>query len=139
MNIRLFTLIPLLSLIFCLAWSPETPVKQDDVAKSIARGKEVYAANCLSCHQISGEGLPGVYPPVAGSDHLSKDQSKNIDILLKGQNEEITVNGQKYAVPMASFSHLTDQQVADVLNYLGNNWGNHLEAVTTGQVKAKRQ
>jgi mono/diheme cytochrome c family protein len=112
--------------------------RQDELPKSIERGKEVYNLNCLGCHQVSGEGLPGVYPPLAKSDHLDQDQIKSIVIILKGQNEEIRVNGTNYNVPMTSLNQLTDQQVADVLNYIGNNWGNHFSTVTPAQVKSKR-
>lgn len=111
---------------------------QDGIAQSIERGKDVYAANCLSCHQANGEGLSGVYPPLANSDHLAKDQLASIDILLKGQNEEITVNGTKYNIPMAPVNYLTDQQIADVLNYMGNSWGNKFNPVTPAMVKSKR-
>jgi nitrite reductase (NO-forming) len=111
---------------------------QDEVAQSVERGKEVYTAQCMSCHQANGEGLQGVYPPLAGSDHLTKDQDKSITIILKGQNEEITVKGTKYSVPMPAMNSLTDQQVADVLNYMGRSWGNQFNAVTPAQVKSKR-
>jgi len=114
------------------------PPSQDEVAQSVERGKAVYNAQCMSCHMAKGEGLPGVYPPLAGSDHLSKDQDKSISIILKGQNEEITVNGTKYSVPMAAMNSLSDQQVADVLNYIGNSWGNQFNTVTPAQVKSKR-
>ena len=111
---------------------------QDEVAQSMERGKEVYATQCMSCHQPNGEGLSGVYPPLANSDHLTKDQEKSISIILKGQNEEITVKGTKYTVPMPAMNSLTDQQIADVLNYVGHSWGNQFNAVTPAQVKSKR-
>jgi mono/diheme cytochrome c family protein len=111
---------------------------QDELAQSIERGKEVYNSQCMSCHQSNGEGLSGVYPPLAGSDHLTKDQEKSISIILNGQNEEITVKGTKYSVPMAAMNSLTDQQIADVLNYMGHSWGNQFSVVTPAQVKSKR-
>jgi nitrite reductase (NO-forming) len=112
---------------------------QEGTAESIARGKDVYTTNCLGCHQIQGEGLTGVYPPLAKSDHLTKDMTASITILLKGQKEEITVNGTKYSLPMAPTNHLSDQQIADVLNYIGNSWGNQFNTVTPDQVKSKRE
>ena len=111
---------------------------QDETAKSVERGKEVYTAQCMSCHQANGEGLPGVYPPLAGSDHLSKDQEKSILVILKGQNEEYMVKGIKYSVPMPAMNSMTDQQIADVLNYMGRSWGNQFNTVTPAQVKSKR-
>lgn len=112
---------------------------QDELAQSVERGKEVYTAQCMSCHQPNGEGLSGVYPPLAGSDHLTKDQEKSISIILEGQNEEITVKGTKYSVPMPAMNTLTDQQIADVLNYMGRSWGNQFNEVTPAQVKSKRK
>jgi mono/diheme cytochrome c family protein len=118
---------------------PKSPNnQQDEVAQSVERGKEVYTSQCMSCHQPNGEGLSGVYPPLAGSDHLTKDQEKSISIILNGQNEEITVNGTKYSVPMAAMNSLTDQQIADVLNFVGHSWGNQFNMVTPAQVKSKR-
>jgi mono/diheme cytochrome c family protein len=111
---------------------------QDEVAQSVARGKDVYITQCMGCHQANGEGLSGVYPPLAGSDHLTKNQDKSIAIILNGQNEEITVNGTKYSVPMPALNSLTDQEVADVLNYMGHSWGNQFNVVTPAQVKSKR-
>jgi mono/diheme cytochrome c family protein len=122
------------------ATAPESPnPHQDEVAQSVERGREVYNAQCMSCHQQNGEGLSGVYPPLAGSDHLTKDQGKSISIILQGQNEEITVKGTKYTVPMPAMNSLTDQQIADVLNYIGHSWGNQFNAVTPAQVKSKRK
>jgi mono/diheme cytochrome c family protein len=112
--------------------------EQDGIAQSIERGKDVYTTYCLSCHQANGEGLTGVYPPLANSDHLAKDQLASIDIMLKGQHEEITVNGTKYSLPMAPLNYLTDQQIADVLNYMGNSWGNKFNQVTPAMVKSRR-
>lgn len=111
---------------------------QDEIAQSVARGKDVYITQCMGCHQANGEGLSGVYPPLAGSDHLTKNQDKSIAIILNGQNEEITVNGTKYSVPMPALNSLTDQEVADVLNYMGQSWGNQFNVVTPAQVKSKR-
>ncbi len=123
--------------ILTTASKPET--LQDEIKTSMARGKTVYDLNCASCHQTNGEGLPSVYPPLAKSDHLTKDQTTSIGILLSGQNEEITVNGVKYNIPMSAFNHLTDEQIADVLNYIGKSWGNQLNTVTPAQVKSKRK
>jgi mono/diheme cytochrome c family protein len=124
--------------IYCTTSSRLLTPSQDEVAQSVARGKDVYITQCMGCHQANGEGLSSVYPPLAGSDHLSKNQDKSISIILAGQNEEITVNGTKYSVPMPAISTLTDQEVADVLNYIGHSWGNQFNVVTPAQVKSKR-
>ena len=110
----------------------------DDLADSIQRGEEVYMTNCMSCHMINGQGVAGVYPPLAGEDSLMNDINVNIDIILKGQSGEVTVNGQQYNTDMPSQEYLTDGQIADVLNYVRNSWGNKAEEITPEQVKAQR-
>lgn len=112
--------------------------QDDTLEKSIKRGEEVYAANCSSCHMPQGEGLEGVYPPMAKTDYL-KDQPRAIDIILKGQDGEVTVNGKTYNVAMEAMPNLTDQQIADVLNYVGNTWENKNPQIKPTQVKAQRK
>jgi nitrite reductase (NO-forming) len=124
--------------VFYISSALLNPGQQDGTKESILRGAEVYNTHCVSCHQANGEGLSGVFPPLAKSDHLKKDQSDAIKVLLAGQNEVITVNGVKYNTPMAAYSHLTDEQIADVLNYMGNSWGNRFNIVQPDQVKSKR-
>lgn len=138
MKYFLFLLVLALPGIYSMTAPKSSNPLQDEVAQSVERGKEVYTAQCMSCHQPNGEGLTGVYPPLAGSDHLTRDQEKSITIILKGQNEEITVKGTKYSVPMPAMNSLTDQQIADVLNYMGHSWGNQFNVVTPAQVKSQR-
>lgn len=109
-------------------------ILQEPLEESILAGEAVYTANCMSCHQLNGEGLPGVYPPLAGSDHLNPEPENLVNIVLKGQNKTYTANGNEYSVPMESFAYLSDKEVADVLNYIGNSWGNAFEPVTEQQV-----
>ena len=111
----------------------------DDLAESVKRGEAVYNSTCISCHQVNGAGVPGVFPPLAKSDYLMGDAKKAIRTVLHGLEGEITVNGEPYNQQMPSQSHLSDQQVADVLNYVRNNWGNQGSAVTPAQVKAERK
>lgn len=105
--------------------------------ESMKRGKEVYTLYCQSCHLGNGEGIEGVNPPVAKTNYL-KDAKKNIDIILNGQSGEITVNGKKYNAFMPAQNYLTDQQIADVLNYIRNSWGNKYPIITPAQVKVER-
>ena len=70
------------------------------LTESINRGKNVYMANCLSCHMMNGEGISGTFPPLAKSDYLMADSSRAIRVALYGQSDEITVNGVKYTVPV---------------------------------------
>ena len=117
----------------------ETKKKPDTLQESLKRGEQVYVANCQSCHMAKGEGIPGAFPPLAKSDYLMKDQKRAISSVVHGVSGEITVNGAKYMMDMPAQSHLSDQEVADVVNYIQNNWGNKAKPVTPAQVKALRK
>ncbi len=130
---KIFLLFPVL-LLFIAAFSPA-----DDLADSVKRGEAVYTATCVSCHQVTGTGVPGVFPPLAKSDYLMSDTKRAIRTVLHGLEGEITVNGEPYNQQMPSQSHLSDGQVADVLNYVRNNWGNQGPVITPAQVKSERQ
>jgi mono/diheme cytochrome c family protein len=114
--------------------------KQNPKAESIKRGQELYTNNCQSCHMEKGEGVENSYPPLAKSDFLMKDPKKAITIVLKGQDEEITVNGKSYDMYMPAQDYLADDQIADIVNFISNSWGNNYKSlVTPGQVKAARK
>ena len=115
--------------------------QDNTLEQSIKRGEEVYGANCVTCHMQKGEGMEGAYPPLAKADFITKDKTgkKSIGVVLNGLQEEITVNGKKYNVPMPAQAYLTDQQIADVLNYVRNSWGNKAKALTEEMVKAERK
>ena len=103
------------------------------------KGKQVYMGLCFACHQPDGRGLPNVFPPLAGSDFLQADHERAIHIVLKGLSGPVTVNGTTITSAMPpQEAVLTDAQVADVLTYVLNSWGNHGDAVTADQVKAVR-
>lgn len=112
--------------------------QQDGLQESMKRGEEVYTANCASCHQPMGEGVEGAFPPLAKTNYL-KDQRRAIDIILHGQEGEITVNGKQYNTPMIALAQLSDKEVADVLNYVSNSWGNKYPLIKPAQVKAQRK
>lgn len=111
-----------------------------NINESIKRGKEVYTISCQNCHMEDGMGVPGVNPPVAKADYMKKPVSTLIHVILKGQSGEVTVNGKKYNLPMPAQEYLTDIQIADVLNYIKNSWGNKIPgAVTPAMVQALRK
>jgi mono/diheme cytochrome c family protein len=109
-----------------------------DLNASIARGMEVYIAQCMSCHLEQGEGIEDVYPPLAKSDYLMADKKRSIDNVLHGLSGEIKVNGKTYNTEMIPFD-LSDQDVSDVLNYIRNSWGNKGEPVTPEEVRSARR
>ncbi|MEO6548693.1 MAG: cytochrome c [Ferruginibacter sp.] len=130
-KISLFT-----CLIICTSWFA---LAQDDtLQQSMKRGESVYTANCASCHMPAGEGVEGAFPPLAATAYL-KNQQRAIGIVLNGQEGELTVNGKQYNVPMAALGHLSDKEVADVLNFVSNSWGNKNAIIKPAQVKAERK
>lgn len=109
-----------------------------DLKASMTRGQEVYTANCVSCHMEKGEGMEGVFPPLAKSNYLMADKKRSIVQIIKGVSGPIKVNGIEYNGEMAAID-LSDQEISDVLNYVRNSFGNKGAAVTPEEVKAARK
>ena len=104
--------------------------------ESIKRGSEIYADFCVTCHMPSGEGVARTFPPLAKSDYLMTNRIASIKGIKYGQNGEITVNGKKYNGSMAAMG-LSDDEVADVMNYITNSWGNkNKKMITEEEVSA---
>jgi len=101
------------------------------------RGRQLYLKNCFVCHQFNGQEIPGIYPPLAKADFLMADKERAIRIICEGLSGEIVVNGRKYDGAMAAVV-LTDQEVADVLTYAWNSWGNQGGTIRSEEVKAVR-
>ena len=133
-KLRISSVVSLSIFFICTAF-----FQQYDLTKSIERGKEVYVANCMDCHMAEGVDPQNTYPPLAKSDYLKKSADTLINIVLEGQTGEVIVNGQKYNDDMQPQNYLSDEQIADVLNYVRNNWGNKYPAITPPQVKALRK
>ena len=115
-----------------------TTTQEDSLPQSIKRGESVYQSNCASCHMPEGEGLESVFPPLAKTDYV-KNSKRAIGIILVGQEGEISVNGKTYNGAMTALPQLTDQEVADVLNFVRNSWGNKNPMIKAAQVKAERK
>ena len=105
------------------------------------RGKKVFSANCVTCHQASGTGVAGQYPPLAGSEFVTGGSRRPAMIVLKGLQGPLKVKGQQYgtAVMQPWDKTLTDQKIADVLTYIRSEWGNKASPVSTEQVAALRK
>lgn len=101
-------------------------------------GKEDYILYCQSCHMEKGEGVEGLYPPLAKTAYL-KNTKKIIDVILFGQFGEVKINGKMYNTDMPAQAYLTDEQIAGILTYVRSNWGNKYPPVTPAQVKAQRK
>jgi mono/diheme cytochrome c family protein len=104
-----------------------------------ADGPQIFASRCASCHQATGAGLPGVFPPLAGSEWVNGDASKVAEILLLGINGPITVKGATFHGVMPAFGHqLSDAEIAAVVSHVRSSFGNKSPAVTADVVKAER-
>ena len=106
-------------------------IKPDDIKASADRGKALYMTTCVACHQPTGAGLPGVFPPFDGSEYVVGDARRLVAIVIKGLNGPITVKGIKFpgAIPLipvdTQFPQFRDnQKLADVLNYIRTSWSN---------------
>ena len=104
--------------------------------EKIALGKRLFTA-CAACHQPTGKGLPNVFPPLAGSDFLNADKNRAIKIIIYGKQGEVVVNGVKYSNSMPPFP-LSDQDIANVLTFVYNSFGNSGLEVTPEEVKSQR-
>jgi nitrite reductase (NO-forming) len=101
------------------------------------QGAQVFASICAACHQAGGQGLAGVFPPLAGSDFLMADKARSIRVLLGGLKGDVVVNGVTYRGEMPKLP-LSDEQISNVLSYVRSTFGNQGDAVTLAEVKRAR-
>ncbi len=109
------------------------------LAQQIAAGQALFNGTCSVCHQPTGQGLEGVFPPLAKSDFLMSDLNRAIGILLNGLTGAVTVNGKTFNSVMPPMSQLNDDEIANILSYVRNSWGNQNGAVTSADVSAVRK
>lgn len=105
-------------------------------ADSMKRGQAVYSRTCVACHQPTGQGLPPVFPPLAGSEWVSKDASIAVRNIVNGMTGPIVVKGVTYNMMMPPVAGLTDKDIADVVNYVNHSWGNAGPVVSEVEVTA---
>ncbi|MFP4088982.1 MAG: c-type cytochrome [Cyclobacteriaceae bacterium] len=135
-----FLLFLLFSMLLIASRQKETalPQAEPELQASIKEGQEIYNSYCMSCHMSQGEGIPGAFPPLAGADYLMEDKERSIRVVMYGLEGEIVVNGVTYDNAMTPMG-LTDEEIAHVLNYVRNSWGNEGEVVTFEEVKKVRE
>lgn len=104
---------------------------------SIARGKDVYIQQCLACHQADGSGVEGTNPSLVRTKYVRGDKATLVRIILKGM-QGVDIDDERYRNVMAPHADLTDQQIADVLTYVRNSFGNKASAVTAAEVEKIR-
>ena len=114
---------------------PATPKSETATAHP---GKKVYDSTCLACHMANGTGVPGMYPPLAETEWVTGDKERLIQITIQGLSGKIEVNGVVYNNIMPPNAHLSDRQIADVLTYIRQSFGNNASEVTIEEVKKVR-
>lgn len=122
----------------CLGFSLNAQSKTVAPSQKLADGKKVYNMYCLACHQADGNGVPRLNPPLAGTEYVTGNKARLIDIVLYGLTEPLEINEEVYNNPMAAHAFLSDEQIANVLSYIRNNFGNKASMVTAAEVKKQR-
>lgn len=106
--------------------------QQTPLQKSIAQGKEIYTDFCIQCHLANGKGNGSTFPPLDGSDWLKKKITQSIHAVKYGQKGEILVNQKKFNSIMPPMG-LSDEEVANVMNYIQNSWSNKNSKMITAK------
>ncbi|HZH70885.1 MAG TPA: cytochrome c [Mariniphaga sp.] len=120
---------------------PETEINDSEPRSATATahpGKKVYDSVCLACHMANGTGVPGMFPPLANTDWVTGDKEQLIRITIQGLSGKIEVNGTTYNNIMPPNSHLSDREIADVLTYIRQSFGNDASEVTVEEVSTVR-
>ncbi|MBO9718268.1 MAG: nitrite reductase, copper-containing [Pseudoxanthomonas sp.] len=107
--------------------------------EQINAGKALFAGTCATCHQPEGQGLPGVFPPLAKSDYIAADPRHVPTVILHGLVGKVRVNGQDYDSNMPPMSQLTDDEVANIATFVLNSWGNPGGRISKAEVAEIRQ
>jgi mono/diheme cytochrome c family protein len=136
---------PVLSLVAAVAFSASLASAQEpafDLKASAERGKPLYLQTCIACHQPTGMGLPGAFPPLGGSEYATGSPRRMIAIMLKGMQGPLTVKGVTYNNIMLALDlqfpiYKDDAKVADVANYVRTSFGNTVTEAITPQLVAE--
>lgn len=125
-------------ILICISPLSALLVAQNPEKQSVENGKKVYQQYCLTCHQADGGGVPGLNPPLIKTSYVLGDKDKLIAWVLKGTQEKIPIDDEYYSNNMPPQDYLKDQEIADVLSFIRNNFGNKASAVTADEVKTIR-
>jgi mono/diheme cytochrome c family protein len=109
-------------------------------AQNMQKGKKIYEAKCLACHQADGGGVPNMNAPLDGASNVvGKDIARLVRIIRYGYNERVALDGFYYSNAMTASPDLKDNEIADLLTYIRNSWSNKAPAVTIAQVQAVKK
>jgi mono/diheme cytochrome c family protein len=115
-----------------------TVASKNTLQTSIIRGKAVYGTFCLDCHQADGSGVPNINPPIIKTSWVLGSKTVLIQQVLKGSANKVEIDGETFHNTMPAQAQLTDQQIADVLTFVRNSFGNKASIITPAEVKAVR-
>lgn len=130
--------LPVCALTLLSAQTKPKPKSSGVPKKTMDDGKKVYDLYCLACHQQDGNGVPRMNPPLVKTPYVLGDKKKLVTIVLKGMDQQVEILGQTYSNVMAPHNFLSDQEIADVLSYVRNSFGNKASVVTAAEVKKTR-
>lgn len=116
----------------------QPPTGQKLSSEVLLEGKVLYLANCAACHQDDGAGIPGTHPPLTRTKWVTGSKEKLIDIVLNGLEERITIHGEVYDAVMPGQPYLEDNEIASILTYVRNSFGNEAETILPGEVAKVR-
>lgn len=114
------------------------PEASAELTQKMETGQQVYGQYCVVCHQQDGGGVPGAFPPLQETEWVNGEKDTLISIVLNGLQGEITVKGEKYNSVMTPHNFLSDDEVAAVLTYVRQSFGNKSSEVTAEEVAAVR-
>lgn len=141
---RILTIIVLLTM-GGLQLSAQTKSKTKPVTKVtkvsaavMANGNKIYGQYCLSCHMADGGGVQNMNPPLNGTSYVLGDKTRLIKVILNGFSQNVDIDGESYTNVMAPHNFLKDQEIADVLSYIRNSFGNKASGISALEVKAVR-
>lgn len=114
-------------------------VQQKTIKPDQATGDQLYIKFCLTCHQPDGNGVRGMYPPLAGNEKINGPIAELVPIVLFGLEGPVEVNGREFNQVMPAQGYLEDKQIADILTYIRSSWGNKASPVKTEDVTNLRK
>jgi len=118
--------------------SATSAIQSEALSKDLLAGQEIYKKYCLSCHQANGKGVSGMYPPLLANPDLKLSSDSLIHTVLRGKAGRLVVNGNDYVGIMAPQNYLSDEQVANVLNFVRNGMNKFNVQVKPEEVGAIR-
>ena len=109
--------------------------QQSSSKSSVDKGQKLYEQYCLTCHQADGSGVPKMNPPLINTSYVTGDKKKLVQWVLKGSTENVPIDGKYYSNNMPPQANLKDEEIADILTYIRNSFGNKASAITPAEVK----